>query len=152
MGVLKDLVQQTSDAINKMSIAVNGLKLGMQNQQDAAATRDQQLSGQIQSLNDSMDELKVRMTHMETALGSIQSQQQSANAMLTNLPQVGGGIPAGTPASTPAGPAATTPTTAQENQQEAQRRMQAQAIERQHRPLRICRLPGQHLRHLHRHR
>lgn len=102
MGVLKDLVQQTADAINKMSIAVDGLKLGMQNQQDAATTRDQQISGQIQSLNDSLDELKVRMTHLETSLTNIQSQQQSTNAMLTNLPQVGGGIPAGTPANTPA--------------------------------------------------
>jgi TolA-binding protein len=96
MGVLKDLVQQTSDAINKMSIDVNGLKLGMQNQQDAAATRDQQLSGQVQSLNDSFDELKARLAHMEKSLGDIQNQQQSANAALANLPQLGGGIPAGT--------------------------------------------------------
>jgi TolA-binding protein len=97
MGVLKDLVQQTSDAINKMSTDVNGLKLNMQNQQEAAATRDQQLSGQIQSLNDSFDELKARMARVEKSLGDIQSQQQSTNALLTNLPQAGGGIPAGSP-------------------------------------------------------
>jgi len=103
MGVLKDLVQQTSDAINKMSTDVNGLKLGMQNQQDAAATRDQQLSGQIQSLNDSFDELKARLARMEKSLGDIQGQQQSTAAALNNLPQVGGAIPVGTPNSNPNG-------------------------------------------------
>jgi len=103
MGVLKDLVQQTSDAINKMSVDVNGLKLGMQNQQDAAATRDQQLSGQVQSLNDSFDELKARLSRMEKSISDIQSQQQSTAAALNNLPQAGGGIPAGTPNSNPNG-------------------------------------------------
>lgn len=103
MGVLKDLVQQTSDAINKMSVDVNGLKLGMQNQQDAASTRDQQLSGQIQSLNDSFDELKARLSRMEKSLGDIQSQQQSTAAALNNLPQVGGAIPAGASNSNPNG-------------------------------------------------
>jgi TolA-binding protein len=99
MGVLKDLVQQTADSINKMSVAVDGLKLGMQNQQDAATTRDQQLSGQVQSLNDSIDELKARMDRMEKALTNIQSQQQTANAILANLPQAG--IPAGNPNTAP---------------------------------------------------
>jgi TolA-binding protein len=90
MGVLKDLVQQTADSVNKMSADVNGLKLGMQNQQDAAVTREQQLSGQIQSLNDSFDELKARLSRMEATLGTIQSQQQSTAAALSSLPQGGG--------------------------------------------------------------
>jgi len=113
MGVLKDLVQQTSDAVNKMSIDVNGLKLGLQNQSDAAATRDQQLSGQVQSLNDSFDELKARLARMEKSLNDVQSQQQTTNAALSNLPQggaqIGGPIPAGGPQNNqqnaaPAGP------------------------------------------------
>jgi TolA-binding protein len=95
MGVLKDLVQQTSDAINKMSTDVNGLKLGMQNQQDAASTRDQQLSGQVQSLNDSFDEIKARLSRMEKSISDIQSQQQSTAAALSNLPQGGNNTPAG---------------------------------------------------------
>jgi TolA-binding protein len=103
MGVLKDLVQQTADSVNRMSADVNGLKLGMQNQQDAAATRDQQLSGQIQSLNDSFDELKARLARMETTLGNIQSQQQSAAAALSSLPQAGGSTPNGASNSNPNG-------------------------------------------------
>jgi TolA-binding protein len=90
MGVLKDLVQQTADSVNKMSVAVNGLQLGMQNQQEAFTAKNEQLSGQIQSLNDSLDELKARMARMEKALNEIESQQQSTNAMLGNLPQGGG--------------------------------------------------------------
>jgi TolA-binding protein len=35
MGVLKDLVQQSADSVNKMSVAVNGISLGIQNQQEA---------------------------------------------------------------------------------------------------------------------
>jgi TolA-binding protein len=100
MGVLKDLVQQSADSINKMSVAVDGLKLGMQNLQDASTTSNQQLSGQVQSLNDSLDELKARMDHMEKSLGVIQSQQQITNAALSNLPQT---VPAGTSAPAPGG-------------------------------------------------
>jgi TolA-binding protein len=103
MGVLKDLVQQTADSVNKMGVTVNGMQLKMQNQQDAVTASDQQLSGQIQSLNDSVDELKARLDKMQTALNSIQSQQQSTAAALTNMtPATGSAVPAGneTPAST----------------------------------------------------
>ncbi|MEO6924222.1 MAG: transporter, partial [Bryocella sp.] len=65
MGVLKDLVQQTSDAVNKMSVSVDGMKLQLQNEGTAAGARNDQISGQIQSLNDSVDELKARMARME---------------------------------------------------------------------------------------
>jgi len=92
-GMLKQLIQQTADSVNTMSTTVNGLKLSMQNQQDAIGTSNQQLSGQVQSLNDSIDELKARMARMEKGLNAIQSQQQTTNAALSNLPQ--GGIPAG---------------------------------------------------------
>jgi tol-pal system protein YbgF len=101
MGVLKDLVQQTADSVNKMSVEVNGMKLNLQNQQDALSTKNDQISGQVQSLNDSLDELKARMARMEKMLGDVQSQQQSANAILNNLPQ--GGAPAGQPSPQPSG-------------------------------------------------
>ena len=86
MGVLKDLVQQTADNVNKMSVVVNGLQLRMQNVQDASSAKNDQLSGQVQSLNDSLDEMKARMGRMEKALTDIQNQQASTNAILNNLP------------------------------------------------------------------
>jgi TolA-binding protein len=103
-GMLKQLIQQTADSVNTMSAQVNVLKLGMQNQQEAIGTSNQQLSGQVQSLNDSIDELKARMARMEKGLNAIQSQQQSTNAALSNLPQ--GGIPAG---AAPSGPTQAAP-------------------------------------------
>lgn len=96
MGVLKDLVQQTADSVNKMSTVVNGLQLRMQNMQNASGQKSDQLSGQVQSLNDSLDELKARMGRMEKALGDVQTTQQSTNAMLTNLP--GNAAPGGSTA------------------------------------------------------
>jgi tol-pal system protein YbgF len=98
-GMLKQLIQQTADSVNTMSTTVNGLKLSMQNQQDAVSASNQQVSGQVQSLNDSIDELKARMARMEKALNAIQNQQQTTNAALSSLPQ--GGIPSGPPQAAP---------------------------------------------------
>jgi TolA-binding protein len=102
-GMLKQLIQQTADSVNSMSATVNGLKLSMQNQQEAIGASNQQLSGQVQSLNDSVDELKARMDRMEKALNGIQSQQQTTNAALSNLPQAAaaGGTPSGPPSAAP---------------------------------------------------
>src|ERR1700684_1817565 len=51
MGVLKDLVQQTADSVNKMSVTVEGLQQQMRTQQEAATGKLDQVSGQVQSLN-----------------------------------------------------------------------------------------------------
>ncbi|MFP5232503.1 MAG: transporter [Acidobacteriota bacterium] len=106
MGMLKVLVQQTADAVNSMTTTVNGLKLSMQNQQSAASTTDQQLSGQVQALNDSLDALSARLDRMSKKLSAIQSQQQIANAALSNLPQA---APATAAAPAPGGAAGTVP-------------------------------------------
>ncbi len=96
-GVLRDLVQQTVDSVNKMSITVNGMQLKLQNQGDAQSTRNDQISGQVQSLNDSLDELKARMQRVEKSLTDLQGQAQSTNAMLGNLPGANGGGGASNP-------------------------------------------------------
>src|ERR1700731_3473995 len=84
MGVMRDLVQQTADSVNKMSVALQTLQQHMQTQQDAQNAKVDQVSGQIQSLNDSVDELKARLTRMEKSLQDIQGQQQSIGAALQN--------------------------------------------------------------------
>ena len=106
-GVLKDLVQQTADSVNKMSVVVNGMQLRMQNLQDASSQKNDQLSGQVQSLNDSLDELKARLARIEKSMGDVQASQQSTNALLGNMP---GNIPQGGAAPQPAGPQPTGPT------------------------------------------
>ena len=110
MGVMKDLVQQTADAVNKMSVQMNGIKLAMQNQQDALTQKSDQISGQVQALNDSIDELEgPHGAGMEKALGDIKNQQQSTAAMLNNLPQGGGAPVASGPTNGTPGPAPVTP-------------------------------------------
>ena len=85
MGVLKDLVQQTADSVNKMSVAVGTLEQKLSAQQETANGKVDQVSGQVQSLNDSLDEVKARLNTMEKALQSVQSQQQSIDAALQNM-------------------------------------------------------------------
>src|SRR5579863_3433812 len=61
MGVMNNLVQQDADASNKVMAALTALQVTLQKQQADAGSRTDQVSGQIQALNDTMDELKVRL-------------------------------------------------------------------------------------------
>lgn len=111
MGVMKDLVQQSADTVNKMSANIDAVQKQIQSQQDAQNQKLDQVSGQIQSLNDSMDELKARLGRLEKLTQDIQSQQQTMSANMQNLPQASGGgaMPA---ASMPAAPMDSAPAAA----------------------------------------
>jgi len=80
MGVMKNLVEQNTDASNKTTAAINSLQQTLQKQQGDAAGKVDQLSGQIQSLNDTLDELKVRLAKVSKQLEDMQSSQQSIAA------------------------------------------------------------------------
>ena len=84
MGVMKNLVEQDTDAINKATAALNAvqstLQTNLQKQQGDSSAKLDQVSGQIQSLNDTMDELKVRMAKVSKQLEDMQSAQQSVAA------------------------------------------------------------------------
>ncbi len=80
MGVMKSLVQQDTDAINKATLAITTLQTALQKQSGDAGTREDQLSGQIQALNDSLDELKARLGKVTQQLDTLQSSQQSIQA------------------------------------------------------------------------
>jgi len=101
MGVLKDLVQQTADNVNKMSVSVDALTKAMATQQDAQNAKIDQISGQIQSLNDSLDEIKAQMAKLNKAMQDVQSQQQSINASVSSMPQSGAPAAGTTPAPAP---------------------------------------------------
>jgi TolA-binding protein len=80
MGVMKNLVEQDTDAINKVVGALNTLQTTLQKQQSDAGGHTDQLSGQIQALNDTMDELKVRLSKVTKQLEDMQAAQQSLAA------------------------------------------------------------------------
>ncbi len=80
MGVMKNLVEQDTDAVNKVANALNALQNTLQKQQSDGGTKIDQLSGQIQSLNDTMDEIKARLAKVTKQLEDMQSGQQSLAA------------------------------------------------------------------------
>src|SRR5205085_4536317 len=61
MGVMKNLVEQTTDSVNKMGTSLNGLQNNLQQQNTASGTKVDQVSTQVQSLQDAVDELKGRL-------------------------------------------------------------------------------------------
>jgi tol-pal system protein YbgF len=89
MGVLKDLMQQNSDSVNRMSVTIDALQKQMATQQAATGAKVDTVSGQIQALNDSLDEIKARMNRLEKAVGDVSSQQQQMLPIIQNLPQAG---------------------------------------------------------------
>jgi tol-pal system protein YbgF len=80
MGVMNNLVQQDADAVNKVGAAITALQTAIQKQQSDSGTRVDQISGQIQALNDSLDELKARLAQVGKQISDMQSAQQSTAA------------------------------------------------------------------------
>ena len=80
MGVMKNLVERDTDSVNKVAAAVTALQNSLQKQQGDSTGHVEQLSGQIQSLNDSLDELKARLAKVSKQLEDMQSSQQSQAA------------------------------------------------------------------------
>jgi tol-pal system protein YbgF len=80
MGVMKNLVETDTDAVNKAVSALNGLQGTLAKQQGDAGSKTDQLSGQMQSLNDTLDELKVRLAKVSKQLEDLQATQQSLGA------------------------------------------------------------------------
>jgi len=85
MGVMKNLVEQDTDAVNKVANALTGLQTTLQKQQGDSSSHVDQLSGQIQALNDSLDELKARLAKVSKQLEDMQGAQQSQAAQTAQV-------------------------------------------------------------------
>jgi len=86
MGVMKNLVEQSTDNVNKVASAVNELNSTIQKSHQDEGGRADQLSGQIQALHDSVDELKARVAKMTQQLDSIQNAQQNITTPAMGTP------------------------------------------------------------------
>lgn len=93
MGVMKDMVTQQTDNVNRMNAALQSLQKTLGAQTTDASSKVDQISGQVQALHDAVDELKARLAKVSKQLDDIQSGQQ-------NL---------GTPSAQPASPGAASP-------------------------------------------
>ncbi len=80
MGVMKNLVEQDTDAVNKVTSALNALQATLQKQQADGGSKSDQISGQVQSLNDTTDEIKARLAKVTKQLDDMQASQQSLAA------------------------------------------------------------------------
>jgi tol-pal system protein YbgF len=87
MGVMKNLIEQDTDAVNKAVGAITTVQASLQKQQSDSGSRIDQVSGQIQALNDTMDELKVRLSKVTKQLEDLQATQQSIQANQTQQQQ-----------------------------------------------------------------
>ncbi|PYX96473.1 MAG: tol-pal system protein YbgF [Acidobacteria bacterium] len=86
MGVMKNLVEQDTDTVNKVATAVANLQASLEKQQADSGGRVEQVSGQIQALNDTMDELKVRLSKLSKQLEDMQAAQQNLSAQQAQAP------------------------------------------------------------------
>jgi tol-pal system protein YbgF len=89
MGVMKDLLTQQIDNVNKMGATVQNLQKTLGQQTTDAGTKVDQISGQVQALHDAVDELKARLAKVSKQLDDIQTAQQN----ITSPPA--GGQPSG---------------------------------------------------------
>jgi tol-pal system protein YbgF len=87
MGVMKSMMEQNTAVADKVSVAIDNLQASINKHETDRATQVDQLAGQIQSLNDTMDELKARLTKLSKQLEEMQSSQQSLAAQQTQAQQ-----------------------------------------------------------------
>ncbi len=92
MGVMRSLIEQSTDNINKMNSGVTELRRSLQQQNTEGGTHIEQVSTQVQSLHDSVDEMKAR-------LNKISKQLDDMNAVHENIatPAPNGMASAGAP-------------------------------------------------------
>lgn len=86
MGVMRNLVEQSTDNVNKMSTAVSSLERRLGDQSSETASKVDDVSGQVQALHDTLDEMKAR-------LARISKQLDDMNAAKENLGAATGGPP-----------------------------------------------------------
>ncbi|MGH9523607.1 MAG: tetratricopeptide repeat protein [Terriglobales bacterium] len=104
MGIMRNLIETSTDKMNQINASLQDLNKTLASQHNDAGARADQLSGQVQSLHDSVDELKARLNNIAATLSAIQAAQQ-------NIP------PAGQTTTCP--PGQTCPAGAQPPQQQA---------------------------------
>jgi tol-pal system protein YbgF len=83
MGVMRNLIESSTDKMNHINAGLADLQHTLKQQQGEGGTRTDQLSGQIQALNDSVDEVKARMGKIANQLDAMQNAQTTLPAGTT---------------------------------------------------------------------
>mgnify|MGYP005811665425 CR=1 FL=1 len=80
MGVMRNLIEQSTDNMNKVTAAVNDLQKALSQQNADTAAKVDQVSTQVQALHDSLDELRARLNKLNTQMDNLAAQQQNLPA------------------------------------------------------------------------
>ena len=80
MGIMRNLVEGSTDKMNQINASIQDLTKALNAQHNDAGARADQLSGQVQALHDSVDELKARMNKISATLEAMQAAQQNLPA------------------------------------------------------------------------
>jgi len=107
MGVIKNLVEQSADSVNKMNATVNDLQQKMATQVGENAQKMDQISSQVQSLHDTVDELKSRLAKVSKQLDDMQNSGLNLAAGQPGI--TGTAVPAGAPSAASSAAAAPPP-------------------------------------------
>jgi tol-pal system protein YbgF len=97
-AVLQHLAEQTADNANQMSAAVTTLQQKIAAQSDTTISKLDTASGQVQALNDSVDELKSRIAKLDKTIQDMQAQLQNIQNPPAPQAATGPGGPGAQPA------------------------------------------------------
>src|SRR3569832_2203645 len=89
MGVMRNLVEGSTDKMNQINSSLQELNKNLASQHNDSGARADQLSGQVQALHDSVDELKARLNKVANTLAAMPAAQAT-------LPPAGASVPQGT--------------------------------------------------------
>src|SRR6476620_2942336 len=104
MGIMKDLLTQQIDNVNKMGSTVQNLQKTLGQQTTDAGSKVDQIAGHVQALHDAVDELKARLAKVSKQLDDMQTAQQNITAPSGGQPAGGG--PGGSANNVPQAPPA----------------------------------------------
>lgn len=77
MGVMRNLVEQTTDNINKMNSSLDTLNRNLQQQNSDGGAQLEDVSAQVQALHDSLDELKARLAKVSKQLDDMNASREN---------------------------------------------------------------------------
>jgi tol-pal system protein YbgF len=91
-AVVKTLLEQSSDSVNKLSNTMGSMQKAVQDVQANSGTRLDTMATQVQGLADNLEEVKARLAKLNQQLADMQGTMQSLDS------KISGGAPAANPA------------------------------------------------------
>jgi tol-pal system protein YbgF len=93
--VMKTLVEQSSDNVNKLGATMSSLQKSVQDVQANSGARLDTMSTQVQGLSDNLEEIKSRLGKLNQQLVDLQNSVQSLDAKISGTSPAAGASPTG---------------------------------------------------------